>query len=83
MHHVWLWSITRGLFCYREPCEGDLDVGAYEVFLLAPKHMLEVGHDGGVHPRQAVSLVDPHQELGTLPRRRNAHGNQQVPHSFS
>ena len=63
----------------REAREGDLHVGADEVLLLAPEHVLEVGHDGGVHPREAVSSVHPHQELGPLPLRRDAHRDQQVP----
>ena len=63
----------------REAREGDLHVGADEVLLLAPEHVLEVGHDGGVHPREAVSSVHPHQELGPLPGAGHAHGDQQVP----
>ena len=49
---------------------------------MAAKHVLEVGHDGGVHPRQPVSSVDSHKELGALSLRSDANWNQQVPGSF-
>ena len=45
---------------YRESSKGDLDVGADEVLLVAAKHVLEVCHDGGVHPRQAIRSVYSH-----------------------
>lgn len=45
---------------YRESSKGDLDVGADEVLLVAAKHVLEVGHDRGVHPRQAIRSVYSH-----------------------
>lgn len=69
----------RGLNPYRETREGDLDVGADQVPLVAPEHVLEVGHDGGVHAGQTVSSVHPHQELGSLSLRCDANWNQQVP----
>lgn len=46
---------------------------------MSAKHVLEVGHDGGVHPRQPVCSVHPHQELGSLSLRCDADWNQQVP----
>ena len=73
-----IWNGTK-IPTDREAREGDLHVGADEVLLLAPEHVLEVGHDGGVHPREAVSSVHPHQELGPLPLRRDAHRDQKVP----
>ena len=69
----------KGLHPYRESCEGDLDVGTDEVLLVSSEHVLEVGHDGGVHTRQTVSSVDPHQELGPLSLCCDANWNQQVP----
>ena len=42
----------------REAREGDLDVGVDQVPGLPPEGVLQVGHDGGVHPRKAVSSVD-------------------------
>ena len=41
--------------------------------------MLEVGHDGGVHPRQPVRSVDPHDELGSLSVARDSNWHQEVP----
>ena len=38
--------------------------------------MLEVGHDGGVHPWEAVSSVDPHDELGPLSVARHPNWHQ-------
>ena len=73
---------ASGLHPYRESCKGDLDVGADKVLLVAAKHVLEVGHDGRVHPRQPVSSVDSHKELGALSLRSDANWNQQVPGSF-
>ena len=67
------------MFTYRESSEGDLHVGVDQVPGLPPEGVLQVGHDGGVHPREAVSSVHPHQELGPLPLRRDAHRDQQVP----
>ena len=75
--HKTEWEVR--LHPYRETREGDLDVGADQVPLVAPEHVLEVGHDGGVHARQTVSSVHPYQELGSLPLRCDANWNQQVP----
>ena len=69
----------KGLHTYRESCKGDLDVGTDQVLLVSSEHVLEVGHDGGVHPRKPVSSVDPHQELGSLSLGCDADWNQQVP----
>ena len=69
----------KGLHPYRESCKGDLDVGTDQVLLMSSKHVLEVGHDGGVHARQTVSSVDPHQELGPLSLCCDTNWNQQVP----
>ena len=59
--------------------EGDLNKGTDEVPLLGSEHVLEVGHDGGVHARQAVRPVDSHHELGALALGRHALRHQQVP----
>ena len=69
----------RGLHSYRKACKGDLHVRADEILLVSAEHVLEVGHDGGVHPRQPVRSVDPHQELGSLSLGCDADWNQQVP----
>ena len=52
------------MFTYREASEGDLDVGVDQVPGLPPEGVLQVGHDGGVHPGQAVRSV--HSENNRL-----------------
>ena len=47
---------------YRKAGEGHLDVGVDQVSGLAPEGVLQVGHDGGVHPREAVCSVDPEND---------------------
>ena len=52
-------AVRSSLFTHREPSEGHLDVGIDQVPGLAPEGVLQVGHDGGVHPGESVSSVYP------------------------
>ena len=62
--HYWAVRVSLFVFTYREPREGDLDVGVDQVPGLPPEGVLQVGHDGGVHPGQAVRSV--HSESSRL-----------------
>ena len=62
----------------RESREGDLHVGADEVLLLAPEHVLEVCHDRTVHPRQPISSIYPDNKLGPLSLSSDSNRDQQV-----
>lgn len=58
-----------------------LDVGVHQVSVLADEGLLHVGHDAGVHLREALGTVDLHVELGPLPLCRYALRQQKVPAS--
>ena len=60
------------MLSYRASCEGDLYVGVDQVLGGSPEGVLEVGHDGRVHPGQSVGAVDPDDVLGPLTLSRNA-----------
>ncbi len=61
-----------------QPGEADLHVGVGQVARLPAEGVLQVGHDGGVHPGQPVGAVDAHDVLGALALRRDAVGEEQV-----
>lgn len=61
--------------------EMHLDVGVHQVSVLPDEGLLHVGHDAGVHLREALGSVDPHVELGPLPLCRDALRQQKVPAS--